>query len=85
MANIKTPTTPVEQPGAEPVGSVPSGAPEMPKATDLNEVGRPHRTRTEKAREKLIRDPNLNQAGNERGSLDQTQGSQTGNEVLPEE
>jgi len=34
-----------------------------------------------KARQKLIKDPNLNQAGNERGSLDQTQGSQTGNDV----
>jgi len=28
-----------------------------------------------------IRDPNLNQAGNERGSADQEQGSQTGNDV----
>ena len=37
-------------------------------------------------REELIRDPNLNQADNWRGSLDQTQGSQTGSEVdlIPE-
>jgi hypothetical protein len=35
------------------------------------------------ARQKLIRDPNLNQAGNDRGSLDQTQGSQTGNDIDP--
>jgi hypothetical protein len=37
-------------------------------------------------REELIRDPNLNQADNRRGSLDQTQGSQTGSEVdlIPE-
>ena len=47
------------------------------KETDVKDVGQ--------ERGKLVRDPNLNQAGNERGSLDQTQGSQTGNEVLPEE
>ncbi len=37
-------------------------------------------------REELIRDRNLNQADNWRGSLDQTQGSQTGSEVdlIPE-
>ncbi|TMA26144.1 MAG: hypothetical protein E6J78_15115 [Deltaproteobacteria bacterium] len=35
------------------------------------------------ARRRLIRDPNLNQADNDRGSLDQSQGSQTGNEVDP--
>ena len=37
-------------------------------------------------REELIRDSNLNQADNWRGSLDQTQGSQTGSEVdlIPE-
>jgi hypothetical protein len=32
-------------------------------------------------REELIRNPDLNQADNSRGSLDQTQGSQTGNEI----
>jgi len=37
-------------------------------------------------RDELIRDPNLNQAGNWRGSLDQTQGSQTGSDIdlIPE-
>ena len=84
MANIKTPTTPAERPSGGQGGTVPSGAPDSPKETELNEVGRPHRTRTEKAREKLIRDPNLNQAGNDRGSGDQTRGAQEGNEVLPE-
>ena len=34
-------------------------------------------------RERLIRDPNLNQADNSRGSEDQTQGSQTGNDIDP--
>jgi hypothetical protein len=34
-------------------------------------------------RDQLIRDPNLNQADNGRGSADQTQGSQTGNDVDP--
>jgi hypothetical protein len=32
-------------------------------------------------RDKLITDPNRNQAGNERGSADNTQGSQTGNDI----
>jgi len=41
----------------------------------------PRRHATE--REELIRDPNRNQAGNERGSLDQTQGSQTGSDIDP--
>jgi hypothetical protein len=45
------------------------------------EEGKVHRTRTERAR--LIRDRNLNPAGNERGSADQVQGSQTGNDVDP--
>jgi hypothetical protein len=46
------------------------------------ETGEPgERRRGERERERLIRDPNLNQAGNERGSLDQTQGSQTGSDV----
>ena len=37
-------------------------------------------------RDKLIHDPNLNQAGNGRGSLDQTEGSQTGSDIdlIPE-
>ena len=34
-------------------------------------------------RERLIRDPNLNQADNSRGSGDQTQGSQAGNDIDP--
>jgi hypothetical protein len=82
MANIKDPRS--GQPGGNPIASRQGGAPEMPKETDLNEVGRPHKTRVEKEREKLIQDPNLNQAGNERGSVDQTRGSQEGSEVLPE-
>ena len=74
MANIKR-----EQEIQPPLGSTPAGTPAAPKETDLNEIGRPHRTRTE--RKKLITDPNRNQAGNERGSSDNTQGSQTGNDV----
>ena len=38
-----------------------------------------HRTPSE--REELIHNPNYNQAGNEAGSSDQTQGSQTGNDI----
>ncbi|MCA1827111.1 MAG: hypothetical protein ABR567_08955 [Myxococcales bacterium] len=83
MADIKKPLQ--QQPGGAPIGSRQGGAPDLPKDADLLEQGRPHRTRSEKEREKLSRDPNLNQAGNDRGSLDQTQGSQTGNEILPEE
>jgi hypothetical protein len=60
------------------------GEPEKRKGPKANEPGDP--AGKEHEREKLIRDPNLNQAGNERGSLDQTQGSQTGNDidVIPE-
>ena len=70
-----------DQPGGAPIGSRQGGAPEEPKATDVLDTGKVHRTRTE--RRKLIRDPNLNQAGNDRGSADQVQGSQTGNDVDP--
>ena len=73
MANIKGP-----QQGAE-IGSRQGGAPAASKDTDSIEQGRVHPTRTEWR--KLVRDPNLNQSGNERGSADQTQGSQTGNDV----
>jgi hypothetical protein len=38
-----------------------------------------HRAPSE--REELIHNPNYNQAGNEAGSSDQTQGSQTGNDI----
>jgi len=76
MANIKRPQ---EQAGGASIGSQQGGAPDMPKETDLNEQGRVHKTRTERG--KLSQDPNLNQASNERGSQDQTQGSQTGNEI----
>ena len=34
-----------------------------------------------KERAKLINDPNLNQAGNERGSMDQAEGGQTGKDI----
>jgi hypothetical protein len=76
MANIKDPP---RQGGQPPLGGTPSGAPDAPQSTKLNEVGRPHHTRTERA--KLIDDPNRNQAGNDRGSEDNTQGSQTGNDI----
>jgi hypothetical protein len=70
-----------DQPGGAPIGSRQGGAPDAPKEADTLAVGKVHRTRTE--RQRLIRDPNLNQAGNERGSGDQVQGSQTGNDVDP--
>ncbi len=58
--------------------------PEAPKTTEAPETGRAHRTQTEHG--KLVENPNLNQAGNELGSNDQAQGSQTGNDVdtIPE-
>lgn len=68
------------EPGGAPIASRQGGAPDAPKETDTLESGKVHRTRTERA--KLIRDPNLNQAGNDRGS-DQVQGSQTGNDLDP--
>ena len=75
---------PKREPGGAPIGSRQGGAPEAPKATDTLETGKVHRTRTE--RKKLMEDPNLNQAGNDRGSSDQIQGSQTGSDVdtIPE-
>jgi hypothetical protein len=76
MAKDKT-----DQPGGAPIASRQGGPPEAPKATDKLEMGKVHRTRTE--RRKLIRDPNLNQAGNDRGSADQVQGSQTGSDIDP--
>ena len=69
------------QQGDAPIGSRQGGAPDAPKATDTLESGKVHRTRTE--RKKLMEDPNLNQAGNDRGSADQVQGSQTGNDIYP--
>jgi hypothetical protein len=74
-----------DQPGGDPIGNRQGDAPDAPKATDVLEKGKVHRRATE--RERLIRDPNLNQAGNDRGSGDQVQGSQTGNDVdpIPEE
>ena len=71
----------IDQPGGAPIGRRQGGAPEAPKATDALERGKVHRTKTERA--KLMRDPNLNQAGNDRGSADQVQGSQTGNDIDP--
>ena len=61
--------------GAPPIGSRQGGAPEQRDPTDVDEI-RPHHERS-----KLVREPNFNQAGNDRGSADQTQGSQTGNDV----
>jgi hypothetical protein len=70
-----------QQPGGAPIGSRQGGAPDAPKATDTLEKGKVHRTPRE--RQRLIRDPNLNQAENDRGSGDQAQGSQTGSDVDP--
>jgi hypothetical protein len=74
MANI-----PNQQPGSAEIGSAQGGAPDTLKETSLNEVGRAHKTRTE--RNKLVDNPNLNQAGNHRGSGDNTDGAQTGNDI----
>ena len=65
--------------GGVPIGSRQGGAPDAAKATDTLETGRAHRTRHE--RQALIENPNLNQAGNDAGSNDQAQGSQTGNDI----
>jgi hypothetical protein len=79
MAKIKHPEG---QSGRAPIGNRQGGAPDARK--DLNEAGGPHRAGTE--RERLREDPNLNQAGNDRGSEDNTLGSQTGNDIdlIPE-
>jgi hypothetical protein len=69
----------LHKPGGAPIGSRQGGAPEADKETSLNETGRVHHTRTERGA--LTQNPNLNQAGNERGSQDQTDGLQTGNDV----
>jgi hypothetical protein len=70
---------PIKRPGSASIGSEQGGAPDVGKETSLNETGRVHHTRTERA---ALRDnPNLNQAGNERGSEDNTSGSQTGNDI----
>ncbi len=84
MATINEKGVNEGQPGGAPIGSRQGGAPDERPAADLNEVGRPHRTRTERG--ELSRNPDRNQAGNSRGSQDQTQGSQTGNDVdlIPE-
>jgi hypothetical protein len=66
-------------PGGAPIGSRQGGAPDAPKETELNEPERLHRAQSERAR--LSSNPNLNQAGNERGSQDQTDGLQTGNDI----
>jgi len=52
---------------------------DAPKATRAVETPKAHRAPTE--REELIHNPNFNQAGNEAGSRDQSQGSQTGNDI----
>lgn len=69
----------INRAGGAPIGSRQGGTPEALKETSQNEIGRPHRTRSE--RTALIDDPNLNQAGNDRGSQDNTDGLQTGNDV----
>jgi hypothetical protein len=68
-----------KQPGGAPIGSRQGGAPDAPKETEPDESGRVHRTPTERA--SLIRNPNWNQADNDRGSQDQTDGLQTGNDI----
>ena len=78
MANTKTPQ---EQPGGATIGSRQGGARDRQNETGLDEAGRPHRSRSE--REELSRNPDLNQAGNSRGSQDQTEGSQTGADIDP--
>jgi hypothetical protein len=75
MADIKN----QGEPGGAPIASRQGGAPDRGNPTDLNETGRPHRTRSERG--ELSRNPDLNQADNSRGSQDQTQGSQTGNDI----
>ena len=54
-------------------------APGASKPPDKGAAPSAHRTPSE--REELIHNPNYNQAGNEAGSSDQTQGSQTGNDI----
>lgn len=51
--------------------------------TEISELGA---YRMSPARERLIENPNLNQAGNDAGSEDNTTGSQTGNDIdlIPE-
>jgi hypothetical protein len=70
-----------EQPRGASIGSRHGGRRDERKSTDTPGTGKAHRTPTE--RERLMQDPNLNQAGNERGSGDQAQGSQTGSDVDP--
>jgi hypothetical protein len=84
MANIKDRGLNHGQPGGASIGSRQGGAPDRLDDTDLNEPGRPHRTRTERG--ELERNPDRNQADNSRGSQDQTQGSQTGSDIdlIPE-
>ena len=84
MADTKNRGLNEGQPGGAPIGSRQGGAPDRANETELNETGRPHRTRTERG--ELSRNPDLNQADNSRGSQDQTQGSQTGNDIdlIPE-
>jgi len=81
MANVKDRDEITGQPGGAPIGSRHGGATERENPTGIGEAGRPGRMRTE--REELMRNPDLNQADNSRGSQDQTQGSQTGSEIDP--
>src|SRR4051812_46869417 len=79
MAKIKSGGVNETEAGGAPIGSRQGGAPDRLNETELNETGRPHRTRTERG--ELQRNPDLNQADNSRGSQDQTQGSQTGSDI----
>jgi hypothetical protein len=58
--------------------------PDKPRDPAATHAPKPPHKHTE--REELMRDPNLNQAENWHGSADQTQGSQTGNDIdlIPE-
>ncbi len=61
-------------------GNAKAAAPEMSEETGLNETGRVQRPSPEL--QKLIDNPNLNQAGNDRGSHDEPEtGSQTGADI----
>jgi hypothetical protein len=56
------------------------------KAPAPTHAGKPGHSHKHTEREELMHDPNLNQAENWHGSADQTQGSQTGNDIdlIPE-
>lgn len=76
------------------MANIPQKPPDSRKETSLEDVGSPHYTRVDRKRPNpilqpnsperghLSRDPNWNQAGNERGSGDNGDGSQTGGDLI---